>query len=167
MRLQGKVALISGSTRGIGRTTAELFAAEGAGVVVAGRSVDKGEKVAQNIRDAGGEVIFVPLDVSVEDSVRAAIDATIQRFGTLTTLINNAATTDIVNTNIKPMTEYSNEEWDAIIRGTLTGNVFWMTKHAIPHLVAAGGGSVVNISSGASIFGVPGLAGVYRGQGGA
>jgi NAD(P)-dependent dehydrogenase (short-subunit alcohol dehydrogenase family) len=152
MRLQGKVALISGSTRGIGRTTAELFAAEGAGVVVAGRSVDKGEKVAQNIRDAGGEAIFVPLDVSVEDSVRAAIDATIERFGTLTTLINNAATTDIVNTNIKPMTEYSNDEWDAIIRGTLTGNVFWMTKHAIPHLVAAGGGSVVNISSGASIY---------------
>ncbi len=69
MRLAGKVAFISGSTRGIGRTMAEMFAAEGAQVVVTGRSVDKGEKVATRIRDAGGDATFVRLDVSDEASV--------------------------------------------------------------------------------------------------
>jgi NAD(P)-dependent dehydrogenase (short-subunit alcohol dehydrogenase family) len=66
MRLQDKVAFISGSTRGIGRTTAEMFAAEGAKVVVSGRSVDKGEKVASRIRDQGGDATFIRLDVSDE-----------------------------------------------------------------------------------------------------
>jgi NAD(P)-dependent dehydrogenase (short-subunit alcohol dehydrogenase family) len=166
MRLEGKVALISGSTRGIGRTTAELFAAEGAKVVVSGRTVEKGEKVAQNIRHSGGDAIFVRLDVSDEESVQAAIDATVERYGTLTTLINNAATTDIVNRNVKPMTEYTNDEWDSILRGTLTGNVFWMTKHALPHLIAAGGGSIVNVSSGAAIFGVSGISAYTAAKGG-
>lgn len=166
MRLQNKVAIISGSTRGIGRTTAEFFAAEGAKVVVAGRTTERGEKVAQAIRDKGGDAIFARLDVSDEESVRSVIEATVTQFGVLTTLVNNAATTDIVNKNIKPITEYTNDDWDSIVRGTLTGNVFWMTKHAIPHLVGAGGGSIVNISSGASIFGVHGLAAYSAAKGG-
>ena len=157
MRLEGKVAFISGSTRGIGRTMCEMFAAEGAKVVVSGRSVEKGEKVAERIREAGGDAMFVRLDVSDEDSVRAAIAATIDRYGTLTTLINNAAATDIVNVTMKPLHEYTNDEWDSIVRTTLTGNVFWACKHAIPHLIAAGGGSIVNISSGGAVFGVPGI----------
>jgi len=125
MRLGGKVAFISGSTRGIGRTMAELFAAEGAKVVVSGRSVDKGEKVAARIRDAGGDAMFVTLDVSDEQSVRDAIAATVDRYGKLTTLVNNAAATDLVNVRIKPLAEYATDEWDAILRTTLTGNVFW------------------------------------------
>jgi NAD(P)-dependent dehydrogenase (short-subunit alcohol dehydrogenase family) len=166
MRLDGKVAFVSGSTRGIGRTTAELFAAEGAKVVGSGRSVDKGETVAERIRDAGGDAVFVPLDVTDEDSVRGAIQTTIDRYGTLTTLVNNAAPTDIVNQNMKPMLEYTNDEWDRIILGTLTGNVFWACRYAIPHMIEAGGGSIVNVSSGGSVFGSPGISAYSAAKGG-
>ena len=96
MRLEGKVAFISGSTRGIGRTMAEMFAAEGAQVVVSGRSVDKGEKVVSRIREAGGTAEFLRLDVTDEDSVRSVIEETVRRFGGLTTLVNNAAPTEVV-----------------------------------------------------------------------
>jgi NAD(P)-dependent dehydrogenase (short-subunit alcohol dehydrogenase family) len=166
MRLEDKVALVSGSTRGIGRTIAEMFAAEGAQVVVSGRSVDKGEKVAERIRDAGGDATFVELDVSDEDSVRHAIDATVERYGRLTTLVNNAAPTDLVNTRIKPLTEFDTEEWEAILRTTLTGNVFWACKYGIPHLIDAGGGSIVNISSGGAVFGSYGISAYSAAKGG-
>ena len=96
MRLKGKVALITGSTRGIGRTMAEMFAEEGAKVVLSGRSVDKGEKNVQRIRDAGGEATFVPLDVGDEASVQEAVDAAVDAYGPITTLINNAAPTALV-----------------------------------------------------------------------
>jgi len=166
MRLEGKVAFISGSTRGIGRTMAEMFAAEGAKVVVSGRSVDKGEKVASRIRDAGGDATFVRLDVSDESSVREAIAAAIDRYGTLTTLVNNAAPTDLVSAGFKPMHEVTTGEWEAIVRATLTGNVFWASKYAIPHLIDAGGGSIVNISSGGAMFGVPGISAYSASKGG-
>ena len=165
-RLRGKVAFISGSTRGIGRTMAEMFAAEGAQIVVSGRSIEKGEKVAARIRDNGGDAIFVPLDVAVEASVRDALDATVEHYGQLTTLVNNAAPTDLVSAGMKPMHELTTEEWEAILRTTLTGNVFWASKYAIPHLVAAGGGSIVNISSGGALVGVPGISAYSAGKGG-
>jgi NAD(P)-dependent dehydrogenase (short-subunit alcohol dehydrogenase family) len=156
MRLEGKVALVTGSTRGIGRTIAEMFAEEGAKVVLSGRSADKGEKNAQRIRDAGGEAIFVPLDVADETSVQAAVAATVEAYGPITTLINNAAPTALVNVSFKPVTELSTQEWDDIVRGTVT-SMFWTSKYAIPHMLEAGGGSIVNVSSGAAVFGVPGL----------
>jgi NAD(P)-dependent dehydrogenase (short-subunit alcohol dehydrogenase family) len=166
MRLAGKVALISGSTRGIGRTMAEMFAAEGAQVVVSGRSDEKGEKVAARIREAGGDATFVHLDVSDEASVQQVVAATIERYGKLTTLINNAAPTDLVSQGFKPMHELTTDEWQAILRTTLTGNVFWASKYAIPHLIEGGGGSIVNISSGGSIFGVPGISVYSAAKGG-
>jgi len=147
MRLAGKVAFISGSTRGIGRSMAEMFAAEGAQVVVSGRSVDKGEKVAERIRAAGGDATFIRLDVADEASVQEAIAATIARYGKLTTLINNAAPTDLVSAGFKPMHELTTDEWEAILRTTLTGNVFWASKYAIPHLIERGGGSIIMTSS--------------------
>jgi NAD(P)-dependent dehydrogenase (short-subunit alcohol dehydrogenase family) len=156
MRLEGKVALVTGSTRGIGRTIAEMFAEEGAKVVLSGRSADKGEKNAQRIRDAGGEAVFVPLDVADETSVQAAVAATVEAYGPITTLINNAAPTALVNVSFKPVTELSTQEWDDIVRGTVT-SMFWTSKYAIPHMLEAGGGSIVNVSSGAAVFGVPGL----------
>ena len=158
MRLENKVAFISGSTRGIGRSTAEMFAREGAKVAVTGRTVDRGEKVVANIREGGGEAEFFSLDITDEDSVHSVLDAVADRFGRLDILINNAAPTDAVSTSVKPITDYTTEEWNRILLGTLTGNVFWACKYGIPHLKAAGGGSIVNISSGQSIVGLSGFA---------
>jgi NAD(P)-dependent dehydrogenase (short-subunit alcohol dehydrogenase family) len=166
MRLDGKVALVSGSTRGIGRTIAEMFAREGAKVAVTGRTVDRGEKVVANIRSAGGEAEFFRLDITDEDSVRDVIDGTVKRFGKLDTLINNAAPTDVVSTTVKPLTDYTTEEWETIFRGTLTGNVFWACKYAIPHIAAAGGGSIVNISSAQALIGLTGFSAYGAAKGG-
>ena len=165
-RLEGRIALVSGSTRGIGRTIAELFAAEGAKVAVTGRTVDRGEKVVARIRDAGGDAEFFTLDVSQEASVRSVIDAVADRFGGLTTLINNAAPTAEVSNTFKPLAEYTTEEWSYILTTTLTGNVFWATKYAWPHLVAADRATIVNISSGAATMGHSGLSAYSAGKGG-
>jgi NAD(P)-dependent dehydrogenase (short-subunit alcohol dehydrogenase family) len=165
-RLQGKVALVSGSTRGIGRSTAELFAAEGAKVAVSGRTVDRGEKVVERIRDAGGEAEFFRLDIYDEDNIRDVVEATVERFGSLTTLVNNAAPTTEVSTTVKPLVEYTTEEWTHILTGTLTANVFWVTKYAWPHLAAAEGASIINISSGQSLFGITGFGAYAAAKGG-
>ena len=157
MRLENKVAFISGSTRGFGRSIAEMFAREGAKVAVTGRTVDRGQKVVAGIRDGGGEAEFFPLDITDEDNVRSVIDATVERFGRLDVLINNAAPTDAVSTSVKPLTDYTTDEWNRILVGTLTSSVFWACKYGIPHLIAAGGGSIVNISSGQSIVGLSGF----------
>jgi NAD(P)-dependent dehydrogenase (short-subunit alcohol dehydrogenase family) len=158
--MAGKVALVSGSTRGIGRSIAEHLAAQGARVVVTGRTADKGEKVAARIREAGGTAEFLRLDVTDEDSVRSVIEETVRRFGGLTTLVNNAAPTEVVATTVKLLADYSTEEWNKILIGTLTGNVFWASKYAWPHLAAAGtagGASIINISSGQAIAGFKGF----------
>jgi NAD(P)-dependent dehydrogenase (short-subunit alcohol dehydrogenase family) len=166
VRLEGKVALVSGSTRGIGRSIAQQFAAEGAKVAVTGRTKERGAKVVDLIRGAGGEAEFFELDVSNEDSIRATTEAVAERFGSITTLINNAAPTVEVGTSIKPLTEVSNEEWNYVLTATLTGPVFWACKYGIPHLRAAGGGTIVNISSGQSIIGMGGFSAYTAAKGG-
>jgi NAD(P)-dependent dehydrogenase (short-subunit alcohol dehydrogenase family) len=165
-RLAGRVALISGSTRGIGRSIAELFSAEGAAVAVAGRSVEKGEKVAERIRTAGGAAAYFPMDVGDEESVRSVVNSVVERFGGLTALVNNAAPTALVADNIKPLWEYSTEDWTSIVHTTLTGCVFWATKYAWPHLRESGNGTIVNISSGAAVHGTPGLTAYTAAKGG-
>jgi NAD(P)-dependent dehydrogenase (short-subunit alcohol dehydrogenase family) len=165
-RMAGRVALVSGSTRGIGRSIAELFASEGAKVAVTGRTVDRGQKVVQRIRDAGGDAEFFELDVTDESSVRDVVAATVARFGGLTTLVNNAAPTALVATSFKPLAEYTTGEWNAILTATLTGNVFWATKYAWPHLTAAPDATIVNISSGASTMGQSGLGAYAAAKGG-
>ena len=165
-RMDNKVALVSGSTRGIGRSVAELLAAEGARVAVTGRTVDKGAKVVDRIRVAGGDAEFFRLDISDEGSVRDVVAAVVERFGGLTTLVNNAAPTAEVATTVKPLVDYTTEQWNAIVGTTLTGNVFWATKYAWPHLVAAGGGSIVNISSGQSLQGFSGFSAYAAAKGG-
>ena len=166
VRLEGKVALVSGSTRGIGRSIAQMFAAEGAQVAVTGRTKERGQKVVDLIRGGGGTAEFFELDVSREDSVHAVVDAVAERFGSITTLINNAAPTVEVGSSIKPLTEVTTEEWTYVLTATLTGPVFWACKYGIPYLRAAGGGTIVNISSGQSVVGLGGFSAYSAAKGG-
>jgi NAD(P)-dependent dehydrogenase (short-subunit alcohol dehydrogenase family) len=166
VRLEGKVALVSGSTRGIGRSIAQQFAAEGAKVAVTGRTSARGQKVVDLIRGAGGEAEFFELDVSNEDSVRGVTEAVADRFGSITTLVNNAAPTVEVGSSIKPLTEVTTDEWNYVLTAALTGPVFWACKYGIPHLRAAGGGAIVNISSGQSVIGLGGFSAYTAAKGG-
>jgi len=156
-QLEGKVALITGASKGIGRVMSRLFAQEGAAVICAARTRDLVEETAGLIKTAGGRAIAVTGDAATEGDVQRMIEAGVRAFGKLDVLINNAAPTDAVSTSVKPLTEYTTDEWDRIIVGTLTGNVFWSCKYGIPHLAAAGGGSIVNISSGQSVIGMSGF----------
>ena len=165
-RMEGKVALISGSTRGIGRSMAEYFASEGAKVAVTGRTVEKGEKVVAAIEAAGGEAKFFPLDIFSESSVHETIEAVVSHFGALTTLVNNAAPTTEVSTTVKELNQLTTDEWNTILSGTLTGNVFWASKYAWPHLAEAEGASITNISSGQSMVGISGFGAYSAAKGG-
>jgi len=156
--MAGKVAVVTGSTRGIGRATAVRFAREGAAVVVTGRSEDDGRAVEAEIRAAGGDAVYVPTDLSREDDVVAMVQAALDRFGALTTLVNNAAPTELMGPGRldRRVTELENDAWDSIMLVGLKA-VVWCCKYAIPAMIDAGGGAVVNISSAASLLGTPGL----------
>jgi len=156
VKLQDKVALITGSTRGIGEETARRMAAQGAAVVVTGRNKSRGERVAESIEESGGRALFVQTDVGVEEDVRNAVAAAVSAFGGLDILVNNAAPTDLMATQTTRLTEVSHQEFDDVMRVGLYGTV-WACKYAIPEMVNRGGGSIVNISSIAAIRGLPGV----------
>ena len=141
MRLQGKVALISGAARGMGAAEARLFAKEGAHVVLGDILHKQGQAVAAEINDAGGHALFVPLDVTSEDSWRDAVDAALQRFGKLNVLVNNAGI--LVREELEEGTDHG---WDSTMNVNAKG-VFLGMKLAIPAMRKAGGGSIINISS--------------------
>lgn len=158
MRLAGEVAVVLGSTRGIGQGIAERFAAEAAKVVVTGRTVADGEKVVAGIVERGGEAVFVRTDVGQEDQVRAAIDAAVDRYGGLTVLVNNAAALELtigagLSAGDNEVELLENEVWEVMQRNTLT-YVFWSCKYAIKHMRRAGYGSIINISSMAGVMGL-------------
>src|SRR3954454_11354109 len=157
-RMAGKVALVTGSTRGIGRAIATRFAAEGASVVITGRTETSGHAVQEEIRTAGGEATYVRADFAQEDDIEHAIATTVQKYGALTTLVNNAAPTDLVGPGRgdRSLAEITDDAWDAIMTVALK-QLVWCTRHATPHLAQAEGASIVNISSAASMRGVPGI----------
>ncbi len=155
-RLDGKVALVTGGTRGIGKGIVSRFAAEGARVVFLGRTVADGEAVEKEVRTAGGEAGFVPCDISDESSVVSAVESTVERYGGLHALVNNAAATELGISDGR-LGDVSLEGWNQIIGINLTG-MFLVTKHVLRHMETAGGGTIVNISSIASITGLPGSA---------
>lgn len=135
------MAIITGGNSGIGETTAHTFAREGAKVALMARRVEQGETVATAINDAGGEAEFFACDVRQNDSVEAAVESAVSRFGRIDVLFNNAGGGAGSNFPNEP-----NEEWLRVIEVNLTGT-FYMSKAVWPHLVAAGGGAVVNMSS--------------------
>ena len=147
MRLEGKVAIISGAARGMGACEARMFASEGAKVVVGDVLEDEGRRLEEEINETGGEAVFVRLDVTMEEDWRGAVQAAVERFGAPNVLVNNAA---ILRTG--KVLETTEEAWDSVMDVNAKG-VFLGTKAAIPEMRRAGGGSIVNISSAAGLVG--------------
>ena len=147
MRLEGKVALISGGARGMGAAEAKMFAREGAKVVIGDVLEEEGRRTEAEINEAGGECIFVRLDVTDETQWGDAVSEAVGRFGKLDILVNNAGIVRVSNVE-----DTSESEWD-LVMGINAKGVFLGTKAAIPAMRKAGGGSIVNISSIAGLVG--------------
>jgi NAD(P)-dependent dehydrogenase (short-subunit alcohol dehydrogenase family) len=143
-RVQGKVALVTGGASGIGLSAATLLAKEGAKVVIADFNTDAAKEAAAHITSQGGEAVGVFLDASKEDSIKAAVDFTVAQYGTVTVLFNNVGLTnlqkdlDVVNIDL--------DEWDRLMNVN-TKSVLVGSRYAIPHMIKAGGGSIINTAS--------------------
>ncbi len=143
MRLANKVAIITGAAGGMGKVGAELFAQEGASVVVADVMSKEGEEAARNIREAGGKAIFVKTNVANEDEVKQMVTTAIDTFGRVDILYNNAG---IMPTEDGSVTDITEATWDRILDINLK-SAFLCCKHTIPHMVQQGGGSIINVAS--------------------
>lgn len=151
-RLKGKVAIITGAGTGIGRATAQLFAQEGARVVVAELNAEAGEQTAQLIVQAGGEAIALTTDVTEPDSIEATIKTAVQHYGALHVLHNNAGGSTARDSDV---TGAPLEEFWRVIKLDLFGT-FLGCRFGIPAIVRSGGGSVINMSSNVALMGIPG-----------
>jgi NAD(P)-dependent dehydrogenase (short-subunit alcohol dehydrogenase family) len=151
-RLDGKVALITGSGSGIGRAGAILFAREGARVIVADISRDGGEQTVAMVREAGGEANYIHTDVTDADSVERAIASSIAVYGKLNVLYNNAGGSTAQD---GPVTRVSIDEFWRVMRVDLYGT-FLCCKFAIPEMIKAGGGSIINTTSYVALAGIKG-----------
>jgi NAD(P)-dependent dehydrogenase (short-subunit alcohol dehydrogenase family) len=152
--LQGKVALVTGGTSGIGRDTAVLFAKAGARVVIAGRRESEGKETVEQVRAAGGQGLFVKADVSKAAEVEALVQRTVEKFGRLDVAFNNAG----IEGHWLPITEQSEEDWDRTIDINLKG-VWLCLKYEIRQMLKqGGGGAIVNMASAAGLIGLAGAA---------
>lgn len=149
-RVDGKTALVTGAASGIGRAITLLLAQEGAKIALTDIDDQAGKKLADQIRDAGGEVKYWHLDTTDEDNVKTVFSAVADELGPVDVLVNNAGIAGVD----KPTHEISLEEWETLMRINVTG-VFLCTKHAIPYMLESGAGSIINLSS---IYGIVGAA---------
>jgi NAD(P)-dependent dehydrogenase (short-subunit alcohol dehydrogenase family) len=160
LRLAGKVAIVTGSGSGIGRATAQLFSREGAKVTVVDRNKAAGEETVELIRAAGGDAAFSLADVSKAGDIQKAVESTVERYGKLNVLVNNAAVQVLAK-----LVDTSEEDWDKVHSVNLKG-VFLGCKFAIPAMLQAGGGAIVNMASVLGFVGDPDLAAYCAAKGG-
>lgn len=140
--LKNKVAIVTGGASGIGRATALLFAQEGASVAVVDINPELGHSIVSEIEAAGGSAVFIPCNVGIAKDCQNAVEQTVEIFGGLNILFNNAGIirrADVIGT--------TEEEWDRVMDVNVK-SIFLMSKYAIPFMVKAGGGSIINTSSG-------------------
>lgn len=149
---QGKVALVTGGTTGIGRAAAIAYAREGAKVVVAGRRAAEGEETVRLVRAQGGEAMFVTTDVVQEEQVKNLIGRTLEQFGRLDFAFNNAG----VDQQPTPLLEQTVEMYDRVMDINVKG-VWLSMRHEIPAMLQSGGGAIVNTSSALGVIAFPGV----------
>jgi 3-oxoacyl-[acyl-carrier protein] reductase len=166
VRLEGKVALVTGATYGIGTTIVERLAEEGAAVVFTGRSEAKGRPLEEQWRAAGHQVTFACGNVTEEDAVKTAVDLAVSTYGTITTVVNNAAATDVSRPGggDNHVDEITDENFDVVLRVGIFG-VLYTSRHAIPHMKANGGGAIINISAASSLRAIQGRPGYQASKG--
>lgn len=141
MKLQDRVAIITGSTSGMGRAIAKKFAEEGAKVVVTGRNEERAKEVVDDIKAAGGEAIYVTEDTSNTDDCKILLDKTLEAFGTVDILVNNAGML-----SMSPLAEIPREEWDRVFRVNVTAALY-LTQLVAPIMKSKGKGVIVNTAS--------------------
>ena len=145
MRFQNKTAIVTGSTKGIGKATAKLLAAEGAKVVVVGTTEEAGHAVVDEITAAGAEAFFQKTDVTSGADLDALISAALDQYGKIDILINNAG----IGGSLANLDQITDEEWNKVLATNLTAP-FQLLKRVVPVMEKAGGGTVVNVASMAS-----------------
>ncbi len=147
-RLDGQVAVVTGSSKGIGRSIAETMAALGASVVISSRKKEPCEAVAAAIRDAGGEAVAIPCNVSRKPEVQGLIARTLEQFGRIDTMVANAA----VNPHYGPLTTLEDSHFDKIMEANVKANV-WFANLVLPGMAERGGGTMILISSIGGLYG--------------
>lgn len=153
--LTGNVAVVTGSSRGIGRAIAERLAEHGAKVVVSSRKLDACEEVVKSIKAKGGEAFAHPCNIGRKEDLQALVDATIAKWGGIDTLVCNAA----VNPYFGPAINMTDEQYDKIMNSNVRSN-FWLCNMVLPQMAERGGGSIIIISSVGGLLGSP-VIGVY------
>lgn len=154
-RLEGKVAIITGSTSGIGSATATLFAQEGAKVIVTGRREELGKKVVDQIKSDGGEATYIQMDASSEESIKHAIDQTLEIYGTIDVLVNNVG-----GGKNGPLHTLSSEDFDHVVAVDLK-SYFLAMKYVLPIMIEKKSGSIINVSS-TAVHAVPPTTSLYQ-----
>jgi NAD(P)-dependent dehydrogenase (short-subunit alcohol dehydrogenase family) len=153
--MAGERALVTGSTSGIGRAIAVRFGAEGAHVAVHGRDQGRGDSVVREIVDRGGQAEFLAADLAEESACEGLIEACNRALGGLTVLVNNAVA-NVVDERDGPVGKLTTSAWETSIRVNLTAPM-WLCRAAIPHMIDAGHGAIINVSSRAAERSSPGL----------